>query len=100
MFHVSIREYFSVSNVFIVCICNTARSKSNPLMCTHVDSYMFSTLHPPGILQCIYIDDHPTHEVSKHNSAAQYVCLFGNLCLLPDRPYVPPVKSAMSTVVP
>ena len=50
MFSVSIREYFSVLNVFIICIRNTARSKSNPLMCTHVDSYMFSTLHPPGIM--------------------------------------------------
>ena len=48
MFNVSIREYFSVLNMFIVCIRNTARSKSNPLLCTHVDSYMFSTLHPPG----------------------------------------------------
>ena len=46
MFNVSIREYFSILNVFIICIRNTARSKSNPLMCTHVDSYMFSTLHP------------------------------------------------------
>ena len=26
-----------------------ARSKSNPLLSTHVDSYMFSTLHPPGL---------------------------------------------------
>jgi len=26
MFNVSIREYFSVLNVSIVCICNTARS--------------------------------------------------------------------------
>ena len=49
MFNVSIREYFSVLNVFIVCIRNTARSESNPLMCTHVDSYMFNTLHPPGL---------------------------------------------------
>ena len=50
MFHVSIREYFSVPNVFIVRIRNTARSKSNPFMCTHVDSYMFNTLRPPGML--------------------------------------------------
>jgi hypothetical protein len=49
MFNVSIREYFSVLNVSIVCICNTARSKSIPLMCTHVDSYKFSTVHPPRI---------------------------------------------------
>ena len=48
MFNVSICEYFSFLNVFIVCIRNTARSKSNFLMCTHVDSYMFNTLHPPG----------------------------------------------------
>ena len=25
MFNVSIREYFSLLNVFIVCICNTAK---------------------------------------------------------------------------
>jgi hypothetical protein len=49
MFNVSIREYFSVLNVFIVCIRNTARSKSIPLMCTHVDSYKFSTVHPPRL---------------------------------------------------
>jgi hypothetical protein len=49
MFNVSIREYFSVLNVFnIVCIRNTARSKSIPLLCTHVDSYKFSTVHPPS----------------------------------------------------
>jgi hypothetical protein len=47
MFNVSIREYFSVLNVSIVCIRNTARSKSIPLLCTHVDSYKFSTVHPP-----------------------------------------------------
>jgi hypothetical protein len=51
MFNVSIREYFSVLNVFIVCIRNTARSKSIPLLCTHVDSYKFSTVHPPSITQ-------------------------------------------------
>ena len=50
MFNVSIREHFLVLNVFIVCIRNTARSKSNPLLCTHVDSYMFNTLPPLGIL--------------------------------------------------
>jgi hypothetical protein len=33
--------------VFIVCIRNTARSKSIPLLCTHVDLYKFSTVHPP-----------------------------------------------------
>ena len=46
MFNVSIREYFSILNVSIV--CNTARSKSIPLLCTHVDSYKFSTVHPPS----------------------------------------------------
>jgi hypothetical protein len=46
MFNVSKREYFSVLNVFIVCIRNTARSKSIPLLCTHVDSYKFSTVNP------------------------------------------------------
>jgi hypothetical protein len=34
--------------VFIVCTRNTARSKSIPLMCTHVDSYKFSTVRPPS----------------------------------------------------
>jgi hypothetical protein len=48
MFNVSIREYFSILNVFIVCIRNTARSKSIPLLCTHVNSYKFSTVHPQG----------------------------------------------------
>jgi hypothetical protein len=48
MFNVSIRDYFSNLNVFIVCIDNAARSKSLPLMCTHVDSYKFSTVHPPS----------------------------------------------------
>ena len=48
MFNVSIREYFPVLYAFIVCIRNTARSKSNPLLCTHVDSYMLTTPHPPG----------------------------------------------------
>jgi hypothetical protein len=46
MFNVSIREYFSVLNVFIVCICNTAVFKLIPLLCTHVYSYMFSTVLP------------------------------------------------------
>jgi hypothetical protein len=49
MFNISIREYFSVLNVFIVCICKTVRSKSIPLLCTHVGSYKFSTVHPPSI---------------------------------------------------
>ena len=49
MFIVSIREYFFVLNVFIVCIRSTAMFKLIPLMCTHVYSYMFSTVHPPSI---------------------------------------------------
>jgi pentatricopeptide repeat protein len=32
--------------VFIVCICNTTVFKLIPLLCTHVYSYMFSTMHP------------------------------------------------------
>ena len=48
MFNVNIREYFSILNVFIVCICNTVVFKSIPLLCTHVYSYMFSTVHPQG----------------------------------------------------
>jgi hypothetical protein len=38
---------FSVLNVFIVCIHNTTVFKLIPLLCTHVYSYMFSTMHPP-----------------------------------------------------
>ena len=34
-------------NMYTICIRNTARSKSIPLLCTHVYSYMFSTVHPP-----------------------------------------------------
>jgi hypothetical protein len=34
--------------VFIVCICNTALFKLIPLPCTHIYSYMFSTMHPPS----------------------------------------------------
>ena len=34
--------------MFIVCIRNTAIFKLLPLLCTHVYSYMFSTLHPPS----------------------------------------------------
>jgi hypothetical protein len=48
MFNVSIREYFSVLNVSIVCIRNTARSKLILLLCTHMDSYKFSIVHPPS----------------------------------------------------
>jgi hypothetical protein len=53
MFNVSICEYFSVLNVCIVCIRNTARSKSIPLLCTHVDSYKISTVHPPSMFNKI-----------------------------------------------
>ena len=49
MFNASIREYFLVFNVFIVCIHNTGMLKLIPLLCTHVYSYMFSTVHPPSI---------------------------------------------------
>ena len=34
-------------NMYTICIRNTARSKTIPLMCTHVYSYMFNTVHPP-----------------------------------------------------
>jgi hypothetical protein len=51
MCNVSIRECFSVLNVSVVCIRNTARSKSIPLLCTHVDPYKFSTVHPPRFLE-------------------------------------------------
>ena len=33
--------------MFIVCIRNTELFKLIPLLCTHVYSYMFSTVHPP-----------------------------------------------------
>jgi hypothetical protein len=49
MFNVSIRECFSVLNMSIVCIRNTARSKSIPLLCTHVDPHKFSSVHPPRV---------------------------------------------------
>jgi hypothetical protein len=32
--------------MYTICIRNTARSKSIPLLCTHVGSYKFSTVHP------------------------------------------------------
>jgi hypothetical protein len=35
-------------NMYTICIRNMARSKSIPLLCTHVGSYKFSTVHPPG----------------------------------------------------
>jgi hypothetical protein len=35
-------------NMYTICIRNTARSKSIPLLCTHVGSYKFSTMHPPS----------------------------------------------------
>ena len=63
MFDVSIREHFSVLNVFIVCIRNTAVFKLIPLMCTHVYSYMFSTVHPPRIwakTQLVYLHSEAT----------------------------------------
>ena len=47
--NVSIREYFSILNVFIVCICNTAMLKLILLLCTHVYLYMFSTVHPRAL---------------------------------------------------
>ena len=36
-------------NMYTICIRNTARSKTIPLLCTHVYSYMFSTVHPPRV---------------------------------------------------
>ena len=49
MFNVSIREYFTIYNVFIVCIRNTAMFKLIPVLCTNIYSYMFSTVHPPRV---------------------------------------------------
>ena len=37
-------------NMHTICIRNMAKSKSIPLMCTHVYSYMFSTVHPPRVI--------------------------------------------------
>ena len=65
MFNVSIRDYFSVLNVFVVCIRNTAMFKLIPLLCTHVYSYMFSTVHPPSFtveLKIIDIIDYRTQD--------------------------------------
>ena len=61
MFNVSIREYFLVLNVFIVCICNTAVFKLIPLLCTHVYSYMFSIVHPPRMALIDYLEAHKVH---------------------------------------
>ena len=36
-------------NMYTICIRNMARSKSIPLLCTHIYSYMFSTMHPPRL---------------------------------------------------
>ena len=35
--------------MFIVCIRNTEIFKLIPLLCTHIYSYMFSTVHPPRV---------------------------------------------------
>jgi hypothetical protein len=35
-------------NMYTICIRNTARSKSIPLLCTHVGSYKFRKVHPPS----------------------------------------------------
>ena len=35
-------------NMYTICIRNTSRSKLIPLLCTHVYSYIFRTVHPPG----------------------------------------------------
>jgi hypothetical protein len=58
MFNVSIRECFSALNMSIVCIRNTARSKSIPLLCTHVDPYKFSTVHPPSTTVDLFLFYH------------------------------------------
>ena len=34
-------------NMYSICMHNTTGSKSIPLLCTHVYSYMFSIVHPP-----------------------------------------------------
>ena len=53
MFNVSIREYFSLLNVFIVYIHNTTMFKLITLLCTHVHSYMFSTVHPRDLIKSV-----------------------------------------------
>ena len=35
-------------NMYTICIRNMARSKSIPLLCTHVGSYKFRKVHPPS----------------------------------------------------
>jgi hypothetical protein len=35
-------------NMYTICIRNMARSKSIPLLCTHVGSYKFRKVHPRG----------------------------------------------------
>ena len=67
MFNVSTREYFQLWILFIVCLHNTAIFKLIPLLCTHVYSYMFSTVHPPRGLTLILF--HPTPRILHSLSA-------------------------------
>ena len=99
MFNVSIREYFSVLNVFIVCIRNTTMFKLIPLLCTHIYSYMFSTVHPPSfnpsagapscIITHVYRSHHARNLASCNSITLQrhiHTC-FGRLkSTLPKRP--------------
>ena len=41
-------------NMYTICIRNTTRSKLIPLLCTHVYSYMFRKVHPPGIFYVLF----------------------------------------------
>ena len=79
MFNVSICEYFPVLNVFIVCICNTAVFKLIPILCTHVYSYMFSTVHPPRVSlmkrNLHEINLNPSSSLIKQNVVSYTCCI-------------------------
>ena len=60
-------------NIYTICIRNTARSKSIPLLCTHVYSYMFSIVHPRDFKDigqptspCTKVLCHPTLKEPSH----------------------------------
>ena len=57
-------------------------SKSNPLLCTHVDSYMFDTLHPPGLLlglvqtlACVVVERQWTSNVVREKVMSSHLLL-------------------------
>jgi hypothetical protein len=68
-----VREHLSVLNVSIVCIRNTARSKSKPLL-DIVDLYKFSTVHPREHFQHVL--------VSRKGPCISYI---SNMPIIPTR---------------